>query len=293
MKKKKYLEIEVPLNKQVISKLLRIIIGILFIILGLYLLFHLKEISPAWLLPNFFIGIIFILTGYGILRKRLKTVYKNFLIFLICLIVFFSFLLFSLLNFLVYITSRESFVELSKIYWRYKVENYFSVTPSQITEYGRIFCYTVDYILNIPVPCNLINTQNIDQITEYLANRYYPNSEVEKMYNSLKLMEYPLLAIGILFSTFLFLINKAVKPTLKQIGLVLAIIGVLLVFTSPAFLYLVKELPQFKNLSEETVEMLESVFQQRISYVGFHGIVYLCVGISFILVGYFLPKKQP
>jgi hypothetical protein len=284
--------IKIKINKENLKKVVRIVIGLVFLILGISSLLSLKEVSLEWIWFQFFVGIFFVLTGYGILRKKIISTYKTFVVFVFCCIIFISFLLFPLFKVFEDMTTKEKFVELSKIYWRVKVNEYFSTSPFELTQYGRMACYGVEVISGIPIPCDIINTGNIDRIVEYLALNYYPNSDFEKFHNQIQILVYPTLGIGILFSFFIFLLNKNnLKSSFKLIGIVLILLGILYLFFTPYFLvYEVKGLPQFKNFSEEDLKLVQNLVEQEVPLISNYGIVYLVIGSLFSLVGIFLPK---
>jgi hypothetical protein len=284
--------IKIKINKESLKKIVRIVIGLTFLILGIGFLLSLKEVSLEWVWLQLFVGIFFILTGYGILRKRIISTYKTFVVFIFCCIIFISFLLFPLFKVFEDMTTKEKFVELSKIYWRVKVNEYFSTSPSELTEYGRMACYGYEIISGISVPCDIINTGNIDRIVEYLALNYYPNSDFEKFHNQIQILVYPTLGIGILFSFFIFLLNKNnLKSSFKLIGIVLIPLGVLHLFLTPYLLvYRGKELPLFENFSEEDLKLAQNLIEQEVPLISNYGIVYLVIGSLVSLVGIFLPK---
>jgi hypothetical protein len=273
---------------------LRIAVGLILLVFGLGFLTSLNNVSPEFIWLQVFLGVFLILTGYGVLRKKLLSTYKSFTVFLFSVFVFLSLLMFPIFKVLEDITTQEKFVEFSKAYWRVKVSEYFSTTPQDLTQYGRTACYGFEIISGLPVPCDLITTENFDKISEYLASKYYEtNPNIKKLHSEIQMFVYPNLGFGLLFSFFIFLLNKNnIRNSFKTIGVVLVVLGVLYLFFVPYYmLYGIKDLPQLKNLSGQDSEVVQNLIKQEFGLVSNYGVIYLFVGIVFTLVGVFLPKS--
>lgn len=268
------------------------IVGLLLIITGIGMLWGLQNVSEEFIPFQLIISVLFILTGFGLVINRIKQLYKNLAVVVLATVVFFSFFLFPTLKVVSDVTSKESFIELSKVYWRIEVEKYFSTTPYKFTQFGRIFCYGVDFILGVPVPCDLINTQNIDRIVEYIAERKYYNSDIERIHMISQSLQYPILASGILFSFFILLIQRSPESFLKILGAILLIIGILLSFSTPLnTIQSLKNIPQFKDVSDETLAILYYILQPKANILGNFGIVYLAIGVVFLSTAIFIKKQ--
>jgi uncharacterized membrane protein HdeD (DUF308 family) len=80
--KQKSKEIVIEINKETLKKVLRIAVGLILLIFGLGFLTSLNNVFPEFIWLQVFLGVFLVLTGYGVLRKKLLSTYKSFTVFL-------------------------------------------------------------------------------------------------------------------------------------------------------------------------------------------------------------------